>query len=77
MPSKATTGNTYTHEELLALYNEALAQLTVSGQSYSFGGRTFTSADLGEIRDTIDWLESKVSSAQEGLVSNLARLERS
>lgn len=37
----------------------AAEEAVLSGQSYTIGNRSLTRADLGEIRDAIDDLESK------------------
>lgn len=64
MTQKYSTTNDYTDEELLALYREALARISVSGQSYQAAimgqTRTFTSADLREVREQIEWLEKRI-----------------
>lgn len=55
--------------EQLAGWQKALTVLQ-SGQQYTVGGirngRTLTRADLPEVRNTIDWLESKLSKANHG-----------
>lgn len=53
---------TFTDAQLLVLYRNALAAVTV-GQSYSINGRSMTRADLPEIRETIDWLEARIQNA--------------
>jgi hypothetical protein len=76
MPTKITTANTYTDAELLALLREGVAQIAATGQSYSIAGRTYTAAQLPQMRDTIDWLESRLAAESSGLVNNLVRLVR-
>lgn len=76
MAAKITTANTYTDAELLALLREGVAQIAATGQSYSIAGRTYTAANLPSMRDTIDWLESRISAASSGIVTNYARLVR-
>lgn len=50
-----------TYAELLVLYKACLARIAVAGQSYQMrGGRIFTSANLTEVRNMVDWLEAKV-----------------
>lgn len=66
---------TYTDSELLALYREAMARISVSGQSYEIGDRVFTAADLPAVRQQIEWLESRVNSAS-GSVDNLVNFRR-
>lgn len=64
MSDKYVADNSYTDAELLLLYREALARISVSGQSYqaSIGGgtRMFTSADLNEVQGMISWLENRI-----------------
>lgn len=76
MAAKITTANTYTDAELLALLREGVAQIAATGKSYSIGSRTYTAANLNDMRETIDWLESRIASASSGLATNLVRLVR-
>lgn len=57
---------TGTDSELLDLYRACLAKIAVSGQEYQIGDRTFTAADIAEVRTTISWLESRISAADVG-----------
>lgn len=66
----------YTDAELLALYREAFAAVSVKGRSYTIGDRSFTAQDLNHIRDTITWLEQRITTASGGIASNLVRLNR-
>lgn len=77
MVTKVTTANTYTDAELLALLREGVALIAATGQSYTIAGRTYMAANLPAMRETIDWLESRISSTENGIVTNLARLVRS
>jgi hypothetical protein len=66
--SKYVAGFEYTDAELLALWRECLARISVSGQEYQMdlpGGGTqrYTAADLPEVRKTINELESKINAA--------------
>lgn len=64
---------TGTNAELLELYRACLARISVN-QSYTIGNRTFTMADLPEVRKTIDWLEPKVNvEASRGPAVNYAK----
>lgn len=76
MVTKVTTANTYTDAELLALFREGVALIAATGQSYQIAGRTYTASSLPAMRDTIDWLESRISATDYGISSNLARLVR-
>lgn len=77
MVTKVTTANAYTDAELLALFREGVALIAATGQSYVIQGRTFTAANLPSMRDTIDWLESRISLTENGIATNLARRVRS
>ena len=46
-------------ETSLDLWRAAL-DAVAKKQSYTIGGRSLVYADLAEIRETIDWLESKI-----------------
>lgn len=47
-------------EQQLADWEAALAAAQ-RGKSYTIEGRSLTRQDLGDIRETIDWLEAKVA----------------
>lgn len=86
MPAtKYVAGFSYTNQELLDLYRECLAAISVRGQSYQMniggGTRMFTEASLREVRATIADLEQKVdaeTAAAAGLggAQNLVRFRR-
>lgn len=54
------TAETYTDAELLALYRQALADLSVA-QTTILRGKTVTRVSLPNIKLTIEWLEKRVS----------------
>ncbi len=54
------TAETYTDAELLALYRQALADLSVA-HSTTLRGKTVTRATLPQIKQTIEWLEKRVN----------------
>ena len=54
---------TYTDSELLDLYREAYAKLSVLGQETQLLGKRVTRADLSQIKDQIEWLEQRVDAA--------------
>jgi len=66
---------TYTDQELLDLYRQALAKISVAGQDYMIAGRRLTQANLKEVREQITWLEGRVNQAS-GIAANFARLNR-
>ena len=72
---KITTANTYSDQELLALWREAEAVVSVSGQSYTNAVGSFTSANLDQIRKSIVFYESRIESSN-GLSINIARIKR-
>ena len=75
--AKLTADFDYSDAELLALFREAFAKITVTGGSYKFGDREFTSHDLPEIRKTIAWLEQRVNAAASGPIAiNKLQLKR-
>lgn len=76
MVTKVTTANAYTDAELLALFREGVALIAATGQSYQIGTRTYSAANLPAMRDMIDWLEGRISSEANGMVTNYARLVR-
>jgi hypothetical protein len=73
---KYVASATYTDEEMLDIYREAMVAVAVKGQVYLFDGREFTNADLDEIRKSIAWFESRISNVSSGLVVNLTRRVR-
>lgn len=56
---------TFTDAELLILYRNALAAIA-TGQAVSIGGRQLTRANLADVRDMIEWLESRTNASTEG-----------
>ena len=74
--AKLVAENEYTDSELLALWREAHAKLSVGGQSYRIGSREFTAADLKYIREQIEWLEQRVNNEDDGLILTDVRLHR-
>lgn len=65
-----------TDAELLELTRSAIARITMHGQAYGSDGRTLTRADLKALQQQADWLEAKIAAADQGVVTNLARLTR-
>jgi hypothetical protein len=51
--------------ELLALYREGLAKLATA-QEVEILGKRIRRADLKDLRETVDWLERKVSREESG-----------
>lgn len=69
------TVQTGTDAELLLLYRAALAAIS-QGQSYQFGDKQLTRADLKEVREMITWLEDRVAAATlQGPAENVARMK--
>lgn len=67
----------YTDAELLALFRQALAHISIGGQNYQIGDRIFEAGDLPEIRTTITWLEQRVNAdAATGPAELVARMVR-
>lgn len=65
MPIDVSSVQTFTDAELLILCRNAVANLTIS-QSTSINGRTVTREDLPSIRETIEWLETRINNAASG-----------
>lgn len=78
--SKYTAENNYSDDELLALWRECFARISVSGQSYQMniggGTRMFTGANVKEVRDNISWLERRIDIASGQTSVNYARMTR-
>jgi len=51
-------------------YLECLEAIAVAGASYSIGGRSFSRANLGEVRDTIEELSYAIGLANGTKVIN-------
>lgn len=66
------TAETYTDAELLALYRQALADLSV-GQSTTLRGKTVTRASIPHIKEMIVWLEKRVNGGTTTVLSRHAR----
>lgn len=54
---------TYTDQEILNLLREALAAVTVRGQSTIVMGREFNAANLSELQGAIETYEQRVNAA--------------
>lgn len=73
---------TYTDAELLALYRQCLARISVSGQEYQIqipggGTQTYTSADVSKVAALVNEYEGKVAAADNAPFSTLyARMKR-
>lgn len=53
-----------TDEQLLTATREAIDALVQGGaSSYTLNGRTVTKVDLPALRDTVEWLESRIARA--------------
>ena len=67
--AKLVASNTWTDAELLALYREALVELSVA-QSTTLRGKTVTRASIPHIREMVEWLENRIdkSSGFSGIV---------
>lgn len=80
--TKYVAGFTYTDAELLALWRECLARISVSGQSYKMqlpGGGTqeYTSADLADVQALVNEYQAKVNAASSPIFATLyARMRR-
>lgn len=64
--AKLVAGFEYTDAELLALFRECLAKISVRGQSYMIAGKTYTSLDVADVLQTISALESRVAASSSG-----------
>lgn len=73
--AKLTPTATYTDTELLALWREAFARISV-GHSYRIGSRTMTKADVEEVRKMISWLEQRVEAEASGPITVDVRRKR-
>lgn len=69
------TAETYTDAELLALYRQALADLSVA-QTTTLRGKTVTRASIANIRETIVWLEKRTGTTGGMVVVQTARTSR-
>jgi hypothetical protein len=65
----------YTDAELLALWRECLATISVKGGRYRIGQREWQSHDLREVREMVEYYERRVA-AESGLAVNHARFVR-
>lgn len=71
-----TAPGTGTDQELLDLARAAIAQILATGQSYAIAGRQLTRADLPELRETVQWLETRLTAQAGDSTENLVRLRR-
>lgn len=66
---KLTADASYTDEELLELSREAIASLMAGGQRYRIGSREYQFADLGALREQVEWLEKRIARTTAGGLS--------
>lgn len=76
MPEKYEAAATYTPAEMVALWTECSARISVSGQSYRIGNREFTAADLQYVNQQIVFWEARAEAADSGMVQTLAKIHR-
>jgi hypothetical protein len=63
-PSPYEANHTYTDQQLLDLWRECHARISVSGQSYSLAdGREYTAADAGKVLGFINYYQQRVNAA--------------
>lgn len=55
MPPTKHVGQSYTAAEMLALYQQAEADIMAGGQSTAIRGKTLTRANLAEVRKGIEY----------------------
>lgn len=67
---------TGTDQELLDLCRAAIAQILLTGQSYTIEGRTFNRTDLNNLRELARELETRIDSASSGIAINLTSFRR-
>lgn len=67
---------TGTDAELLEFTRAAIAQITLHGQAYTVRGKTLTRADLPELREQLQWLESRINADAGESKTNFARRQR-
>lgn len=67
---------TGTDQELLDFTRAAIAQITLHGQAYEIDGRELTRADLRDLRDQMQYFESRVNAAAGANRQNVARIKR-
>lgn len=60
----------YTNQNLLDLYRECLATISVRGKEYEINGVTFTSLDIDKVQKLIDDLETKITLGARGFAVN-------
>lgn len=62
-PTKYVANFAYTDQELLDLWRECHASITVKGQEYFIGDRKFTAVDSAEVLRNITFYEQRVNAA--------------
>jgi len=62
-PAKFAADHTYTDQELLDLWRQCHAAISVMGQSYEIGDRVYTAANSQEVIRNIQFYESRVNAA--------------
>jgi hypothetical protein len=57
---------TGTDQEILDWARAAIVTILATGQAYDNKGKSLDRADLAELRKTVDWLETRINSANTG-----------
>jgi hypothetical protein len=70
------TANDGTDAEMLVAVRAAIVRVTVVGQSYVIRNRTYTDADLRELRLWETALQRRITNASSGMARNIARNNR-
>lgn len=65
----------YTDGEMVKLCKLALSQILAGSQSYSINGRTFSRANLNDLKKLLAFYEDRVEEATNGSQGNIALVE--
>lgn len=76
MAGQFSTTDSYTPEEMVALWTRASAEIAATGVSYAIAGRQLTKANAREIHDSIEFWELRCDASNGAPATNLARFQR-
>jgi len=65
----------YTDGQIVKMIRYAIIQIMASGQSYSINGRTFTRANVKDLKELLTFFEDRVEAESSTTGTNIALVE--
>lgn len=68
---KIAASHTYSDQDILNLFRECLATISVRGAKYEINGVIYTSLDLDKVQQLVNIYQTRVDQASRGMAANL------